>query len=176
VYFNNGKSAGYANALTSYNQALEAKEKRRTVAAGDLLGTAAEAATARGRMVFPAALLFDETEKPLHLKDRLRAFFKRNYNSKIAPPNYWQDPANRVAWVRELVAFTGKEPQRLAEDDFKSCGMERAYIVCGGIYCAVNEAYPELGIKAWEMIRTPKHFFDDKENRQVAVIANPISS
>jgi len=160
---------GYANALTAYNRELAAAANGRGSLAGGARGAGQDAAPGKALRAFPSALLFREDEKPLQLKCRLNAFFERNYQRKIAPPNYWQDAANRIAWVRELVKCTGKGPRGLTEGDFHANGLSRACIVLGGAYNAVNEAYPELGIVPWEMPRVPKHYFKSKENRVAAV-------
>jgi len=89
---------------------------------------------------------------------------------KRFPTNYWKSKRNRIKWTKWLVAHTGKKPADLLKGDFEEPGLLRIYTVHGSsVYNAVIEAYPELGIRQWEMKVTPRGFFSKKENRVAAM-------
>ncbi|MCX6770869.1 MAG: hypothetical protein NTX79_02325 [Candidatus Micrarchaeota archaeon] len=94
---------------------------------------------------------------------------KKAINSD-APRNYWKDKINRTFWVKELVAYLNKDPRDISENEFNNNGLRSVLKHCGeSLFKALIEAFPEKGIKAWEMDRTPRGFFEDAQNRIAAV-------
>ena|GEM_PF-1875520 len=87
-----------------------------------------------------------------------------------APKGYWTDGINRTFWVKELVACLNKDPRDLSTDDLEDNGLRSIRRYCDeSVFKAVTEAYPEKGIKAWEMATTPMRFFNATQNRIAAV-------
>jgi len=87
------------------------------------------------------------------------------------PIGFYEKKENRIAAVKWLVNKLNKDPRDLTAEDFDNNRL-------GGLldgyyndspYEAVKEAFPEMDIKPWEMIRTPDGIFDTKENRIAAV-------
>jgi hypothetical protein len=123
-------------------------------------------------------------------KNRLRGLFATHYNSSpyvaiseafhemdikpwemtMTPIRFYENKGNRVAAVRWLIKKVGKDPRNVTYEDFCKNGLRGLLDYCNKHpYAGIAEAFPELDIKPWEMIRTPHGFFDEKENRIVAV-------
>lgn len=85
-----------------------------------------------------------------------------------APNKYWNDPVNRKFWLKEMIAFLGKEPQKILKRDFEENGLVGfLHHYKNSLYKPISELYPQL--KEWEMYKTPRNFFDKKKNRVAAV-------
>jgi len=88
----------------------------------------------------------------------------------ITPMKFFHDKENRIAAVKWLVEKLKKDPRDLTVEDFNKNRLRGVLPYYGNSpYAAVNEAYPELNIKPWEMIQTPRGFYEKKENRIAAV-------
>jgi len=86
------------------------------------------------------------------------------------PRRFYNSKKNRVAAVKWLVKKLKKDPRDLIGEDFNKNRLGGLIDYYGGSpYKAVKEAFPELGIKPWEMAMTPMGFYDTKENRIAAV-------
>ncbi len=93
------------------------------------------------------------------------------WEMEVTPRGFYEKKENRIAAVKWLVQKLGKDPRDVTKNEFQANRM-------GGLICdhygsspfsAVSEAFPELGIKAWEMKRTPQGFYSKKETRVAAV-------
>jgi len=64
-----------------------------------------------------------------------------------------------------------KDPRDLTRHDFERAGLSGMlqFYFHGSTFKAVSEAFPELRIRGWEMIKTPRGFFAKKKNRVAAV-------
>jgi len=95
----------------------------------------------------------------------------KEWEMSVTPNNFLNKPENRIAAVRWLCEKLGKDPRDLIVDDFDANRLGGLiYNQCeGSPFKAVSEAFPGLGIKAWEMSMTPMGFFEKKENRVAAV-------
>ncbi len=83
----------------------------------------------------------------------------------------WKEsPQAKLEAVRTLVQILGKDPREVTMNDFHSNLLKgllsKSYK--DSPYVAVNEAFPELGIKPWEMSTTPQGFSNSKEKRIAA--------
>lgn len=94
------------------------------------------------------------------------------WEMKNTPTSFFESKERRVEAVRWLVDKLGVEPCDLKYGHFCRRGLyglvHRHY--SSSPYKAVCEAYPELGIKQWEMSTTPHNFYDKKKNRVAAVL------
>jgi|GEM_PF-6133397 len=88
----------------------------------------------------------------------------------VTPRGFFESRENRVEAIKWLAKKVGNDPRDLNTDDFtmnRLGGLMNHY--SGSIYAAVSEAFPEQGIKPWEMNVTPRGFFDKKRNCVEAV-------
>jgi len=95
--------------------------------------------------------------KPWEITRTLRGFFDKK--------------ENRVVAVKWLVEKLKKDPRDLTGEDFyenRLVGLLNHYYNSSP-YEAVKETFPELDIKAWEMVKTPNGFYNIKENGVAAV-------
>ncbi|MEM0086815.1 MAG: hypothetical protein QXZ38_02970 [Candidatus Micrarchaeaceae archaeon] len=83
-------------------------------------------------------------------------FVKRNENGDRVFAAKWNRKEDRVLAIRKMVEILGIEPHELTSEHFEQMGLvrllvkyvNRAYFP---VFAALTEAYPELGIKPWEV-------------------------
>jgi len=99
------------------------------------------------------------------------AFPEKNimpWEMKRTITGFYEKKENRVAAVKWLIEKLKKDPRDLTQEDFKDNGLTGLLThYTGSPYKAIKEAFPD--IKFWEMIITPKGFYEKKENRVAAV-------
>ncbi len=93
----------------------------------------------------------------------------RPWEMGITPQNFFKRKPNRVKAVRWLVRKLEKDPRDMHHEDFTSNGLSSLIAKYHSTHAAISEAYPELGIKPWEMLETPRGFWLDAANRHAAV-------
>ncbi|MDE1860103.1 MAG: hypothetical protein KGH72_00100 [Candidatus Micrarchaeota archaeon] len=84
----------------------------------------------------------------------------------------WADSGTRVAAIRFLVEnVLDKDPREVTNEDFRSNGLWGllTHFYNSSNYAAVSAAFPELNIRGWEMICTPRGIYPSPENRVAAV-------
>lgn len=95
----------------------------------------------------------------------------RPWEMPVTQRGFFSSPLNRKKAVVLLSEALGKNPRDLTRKDFDANGL-------GGLlhehygespYKAVAEAFEEERIMPWEMITTPRGFFDSPKNRVAAV-------
>jgi len=88
----------------------------------------------------------------------------------MTPMGFYEDKNNRVAAIRWFVEKLGKDPRDITADDFNKNKLGGLFVKYyhSSPYDAVKEAFPEMGIKPWEMIKTSMGFYNSKENRVAA--------
>ena len=90
----------------------------------------------------------------------------KNSTGRFLKAKWKDDPEVRAEAVKFLVKVLHKDPRDITKEDFHSnrlTGLLNKYY-SGSPYAAVSEAYPELGIKQWEMAVKPQGFYKSKEN------------
>ncbi|MDO8339527.1 MAG: hypothetical protein Q7T16_02620 [Candidatus Burarchaeum sp.] len=100
-------------------------------------------------------------------------FAKKGWLTKRGKPRaQWaQNPDAKAESVRQLVVALKKDPRDLEFNDFHFnylSGLISNYYN-GSVYAAVSDAFPELNILPWELMQTPRGFYESKENRIAAV-------
>ncbi len=127
------------------------------------------------RIVYRVGLAAKEKKKIAH--EKIESMLDAGKAEELLNSGYityfakWKDVSDRVTVVKMLIEKLKKDPRDLTKEDFEK---NRLWgLIChhygNSPYEAVNEAYPELNIKPWEMIQTPRGFYEKKENRIAAV-------
>jgi len=92
------------------------------------------------------------------------------WEMSTTPRDFYEEKENRVKAVKWLVKKLGKDPRDITQEDFESNRLRGLLpYYSGSPHKAVSEAFPEFDIKPWEMIVTPRGFYEEKENRVAAV-------
>ena len=94
-----------------------------------------------------------------------------------SPSGFFEAAQNRIVavkWLCETKLAKGgkpKDPRDLIGDDFYNNRLNGLLDYHYGFspFKAVSEAYPEQGIKEWEMATAPMGFYEEKQNRIAAV-------
>jgi endonuclease III-like uncharacterized protein len=93
------------------------------------------------------------------------------WEMKVTPNGFYDKKETRIAAIKWLIEKLKKDPRDLTQEDFYKNRLSGLYAghydAC--CYKAVKEAFPEMEIKPWEMVVTPRSFFDNKKNRISAV-------
>ncbi len=92
------------------------------------------------------------------------------------PNGFFSKKENRVATIKSIVCKEERlqgDPRGLTYGDLKSHGIASLLSYVSGphgkLYAAISEAYPELGIMPWELVKVKGNFFSYPENRISAV-------
>jgi hypothetical protein len=86
----------------------------------------------------------------------------------MAPMGFYESKENRVAAVRWLVDKLGRDPRDIIGEDFLSNRLRGLLpFYNDSPYAALNEAGYDF--QPWEMLKTPRSFYESKENRMAAI-------
>lgn len=93
----------------------------------------------------------------------------KEWEMKTTPYSFYDKKENRIKAIKWLIKKLNKDPRDITQKDFEDNrlnGLLSGYYK-NSPYLAIRDAYSE--IKEWEMITTPRSFFDKKENRIKAI-------
>ena len=103
------------------------------------------------------------------LNERGLELLEKNTIKVRAPAGYWNSASRQFFGQGNLQGLLGKRPGDLSASDFYNNRFGSLLNHCGSSpYKAVSEAFPELGIREWEMAKTPLGFFDSEQHRVAA--------
>ncbi|MDE1823109.1 MAG: hypothetical protein KGI00_01365 [Candidatus Micrarchaeota archaeon] len=90
----------------------------------------------------------------------------RPWEMKHTPNHTYESRETRIEAIRWLTEKTARDPRKLKRAHFKKHRLEGMlyHYYSSSPYKAVCEAFPELGIKSWEMNRVQPGFFRNVEN------------
>lgn len=94
----------------------------------------------------------------------------RPWQMKKTPNGFWKKKKNRVEAVKWLMDLLKKKPKDLELKDFTEngfAGLIKYYR--GSLYLIIKDVYPNRKMMPWELGKTPKGYFDKKENRVAAI-------
>ncbi|MCK4319657.1 hypothetical protein KAW38_03745 [Candidatus Micrarchaeota archaeon] len=93
----------------------------------------------------------------------------KEWEMKTTPISFYDKKENRVKAIKWLIEKLNKDPRDVTWNDFRDNRLGGLLVghYKSSPYLAIRDAYPK--IKEWEMISTPRSFFDKKENRIKAI-------
>lgn len=98
-----------------------------------------------------------------------QVLLKKKAIAARAQNGYWTDSQIRAQWTVKLVEYLCKDPCDMSKEDFEKNGLRALIGHCrSSPFIAISEAFPELGLKEWEMRFTQKKCFEKMENRIAA--------